>query len=320
MQLYGKRSIRARIIWPVIGILLICFMALGSTLIQLKGGLQRDLVLNEYVSYYEELLEIVHADQMQLMEAALKGVSHSTELESQISSRNTVALNKVAQALGQNFSLIGLSAVVITSPLNEVLGYYRSDEAKYRFSPSQVPLSALQSSDGVINYVVAVPVIRNGEQVGSIYGVLPFGDVLSDLQKKTSSDAIYVYRSAGDTYAGTMAQDEYEVDAKHVQAALAGKVAYELLDNGKQLVVLYPIQDDWDYVVGFTKIVFDISIYADIFAQATKSVLLTFAGTIVILVLALRFILALILRPVKEVLSVSGQLSQIGRASCRERV
>ena len=190
-----------------------------------------------------------------------------------------------------------------------MLAEYKSLDAKYEFSPGEIPLRAVQSSGGAINYVVGVPIEIQGVHVGAIYGVVPLASTLEKLQGKTACDAIFIYRSAVDASAGTMTEDPYAVDARHIQAALAGNTAYELLDSGKQLAVLYPVRDDWDHVVGFSKLIFDISIYADVLARATKSVMITFLATIVLLVLALRIILELILRPVKEVLAVSGELS-----------
>ena len=121
MQLYYG-SIRARIIWPVVGILLICFLVLGSMLAQIKGGLQKDLVLNEYVSYYGGLLDIVHTDELRLLETVLKGASNSVELADLVSAKNSATLTNLVQAIGEDlWTTYGLSNVIVSTDRKSVV-------------------------------------------------------------------------------------------------------------------------------------------------------------------------------------------------------
>jgi len=284
---------------------------LGGLLLQVKAQLLEGLVLNEYVSYYDELVQQIHSDKLSQVEDTLKALASTSEAGLLLSTKDKNALSKLLGRVGAGFSHSGLAALVAVDQNNVMVEEYRNDNAKYAFTPGELPFSALQSSGGELYYVIGLPVLHQEKQVGAIYGALALNDTfLEELRDKIASDDVFIYGSVDSRYAGTSPDDPYSIDTNSVHKALNGEPTFTLNNNNEQLVVLYPLVDVWGYTVGFLKVAFDISLYAETFGQATTSVLLVFAGIIVLLTIVLRVLVFYILRPVREVIEVSNELSR----------
>lgn len=301
-----SKSIRARIIWPILGLLLISFLFLGMMLNNVRRDLQRDLIVNEYVGYYESLFELIHTDKLHLAETALAGILVNSELAPMVAAGSVNSLSSFIGDAGAEIT--DISALVIAKG-SKVLAVYKSNDSSLEFSPEDAPLgSGLHSIDGEACYVVVRPIMSGLAEVGLLYGYMPLSSFLLELQEKTAANSVFIYNTDKTAYAGTTEQDEYTVPVSIEDGVLSGETGYEVQDKGRQLVALFPLRDSSEAVAGYIKVSFDISIYANTFAKTSSSIVAAFTGILALLIVLMRFVLALVLRPVKEVLAVSADL------------
>ena len=175
--------------------------------------------------------------------------------------------------------------------------------------------AAMGIEEGVAGYGlrVVVPVLYNGEHIGSVEYGNDFGNKYVQSVKKEYSAECFLYRYPAITetdkiknmLAGTQSADKIVVEESAIAKISAGKPIYEITKDKQYGVLLIPNRDFKNQITSYTKVIFDRSdIIAANNSAFTKLALILFVSLLV-LILALWVSISYSLRYVKTLVEAT---------------